>query len=58
MKVLDRTTKTIELTIHSSPHEVLGALKAQEGPLGKADELRQAVVEDDPSTSEAVVYWR
>ena len=58
MKVLDRTTKTIELTIHSSPHEVLGALKAQEGPPGKADELRQAVVEDYPWTSEAIVYWR
>ena len=57
MLVLDKTIKTITLTIHEEPAEVLASLKNPTG-LVKADKLQQMVLKESPSTSETIVYWR
>jgi hypothetical protein len=57
MLVLDKTIKTITLTIHEEPAEVLASLKNPTG-LVKADKLQQMVLKESPPTSETIVYWR
>jgi hypothetical protein len=54
MLIHDRTIKTIELTIHGEPADVLASLKVGTGTV---DKLRQKVLKGSLSTDEVIVYW-